>query len=549
VLLVVAFDAATPGLEARADQPNTPGARSLDHAVIDAAAEAAGEISECAGGDRSSGDVILDVRTDGGGRPAVSSWHSASVSSARARCIEAAIRWRLRREPELVGRARFQWDVPVGSPPLPLAPATQALPAWLQLVDGGPGSGRAEFARRFLSADVALSKDGCLVLPRATNLETAFGRWLDSLPGPIAAFWMKAVEATVTPSRGKQPQPELHRAFLPDAAHLLLVTRPPGPERPSSSPGMRACLIRAPASLRKRLSERVDAAVRCVAGSLEDRLLRPRIAFPSDRRYARVAVGGSQVCALDGGGQLTCCGVDSPGRPRSGQFAQIVMRGDQRCAIGTEGTLTCWTTERGASTDASARYRRVGLGWGRLCASTADTLRCWPDITLRQPRDVARGSFQELAIGRSACGLLADRSIRCFGPSDNEQLTTPPGYSTIAAADGLCAVAADGRLRCWQVAGGGLQEAAPPISEPLLDLAIAPGGRDGCGLTRQGARLVCWGALAQTKGSDQSRAFSAVAVSDSAACTVDRGGGIHCRGRVFPALKDDGTLFRPNPTL
>jgi hypothetical protein len=114
VVLLVAFGAAAPDLEARIDEPRSPGARSLDHAVMDAVHEAAPEISECAKGDDSSGDVILDVRTDAKGRPALSSWRSASVSAARARCIEAAVRTRLMRAPDLVGNRRVEEDVPIG---------------------------------------------------------------------------------------------------------------------------------------------------------------------------------------------------------------------------------------------------------------------------------------------------------------------------------------------------------------------------------------------------------------------------------------------------
>jgi alpha-tubulin suppressor-like RCC1 family protein/predicted thioesterase len=223
-----------------------------------------------------------------------------------------------------------------------------------------------------------------------------------------------------------------------------------------------------------------------------------------------VAAGGSQTCALLGGGAVKCWGLNFDGQVGDGSTVdrtapvdvvglsagvQAIAAGTYHtCAVMLSGGAKCWGgNESGELGDGQPGDRRIpepvfGLandvtaisaGDFHGCAVAGGAVKCWGanfdgqlgDGTTTDslaPVDVvglSSGVAAVSASGLHSCALLTNGGVKCWGNNSWGQLgdgsyvgrTTPvvptgmsAGVAAIAAgADHTCVLMASGAVRCW----------------------------------------------------------------------------------------------------
>ena len=185
----------------------------------------------------------------------------------------------------------------------------------------------------------------------------------------------------------------------------------------------------------------------------------------------QVSVGFEHACALLQDGTVRCWGRNQNGQVGDGTTT-------------TRNTATVVVDETG--TGALSGVVQISASFQSTCATKADgTARCWganglgqlgtgatPDSSTR-PVSVRNGDGTPLATvtqvaqaGISACALLADTTVRCWGDNSSNQLgngTTTPSLTPVAVRatsgsaplSGVLSLTGGNSSFCTTVVGGG----------------------------------------------------------------------------------------------
>ena len=270
--------------------------------------------------------------------------------------------------------------------------------------------------------------------------------------------------------------------------------------------------------------------------------------------FTAVSVGGGGMCAIRTGGTIACWGskwfgfTDAP----SGTFTALSVGGKHSCAISTDGTVTCWGDDtqwwEGQAATPSGTFTAVSSspGSGQSCGIRTDaTIACWGQNYLGQA-DAPSGTFIAVSAGNEhSCAVRTDGTITCWGEAymppgqtvhadDAEDL---PGGYTAAAAHGneiisagrfhSCGLLADRSVACWGDYLDGKQEFAAfqflgmvggEIREfsGLEFLAVSAGRQHSCGLLAD-QTVTCSGSGYQSQA-PLDRLFLAVSAGGSHSC-------------------------------
>lgn len=206
-----------------------------------------------------------------------------------------------------------------------------------------------------------------------------------------------------------------------------------------------------------------------------------------------IANGVVQCAGSDFSGQLGDGRVETTGRAGDpltslGEVVELAAGHAHTCARTAAGDVYCWGDNRrgqaGGTSDVVLEPTLVARGADRViaggetsCAARAGTWSCWGDLyVLRElcesPCDLPIGSSSEVALPFAAdrlalsrgltCAVLGSGPVRCTGWA-----STLEGYSwgtsavtmslpgtedtvdLVASDRHACAVASDGRVRCW----------------------------------------------------------------------------------------------------
>jgi formylglycine-generating enzyme required for sulfatase activity len=110
--------------------------------------------------------------------------------------------------------------------------------------------------------------------------------------------------------------------------------------------------------------------------------------LPAESGYAALAVTGTSVCALPGGGgPIRCTGALAAGAPADGGMQALDAADDLACALRSDGTPVCWgPAARADLLPAGMRFTGV-----RVSQSTVNGLLAWsPDyLVVANPRSAA----------------------------------------------------------------------------------------------------------------------------------------------------------------
>ena len=284
--------------------------------------------------------------------------------------------------------------------------------------------------------------------------------------------------------------------------------------------------------------------------------------------FTAVSVGGGGMCAIRTGGTIACWGskrfgfTDAP----SGTFTALSVGGKHSCAISTDGTVTCWGDDtqwwEGQAATPSGTFTAVSSspGSGQSCGIRTDaTIACWGQNYLGQA-DAPSGTFIAVSAGNEhSCAVRTDGTITCWGEAymppgqtvhadDAEDL---PGGYTAAAAHGneiisagsfhSCGLLADRSVACWGDHLHGTQQFAAfqflgmvggetREFSGLEFLAVSAGRQHSCGLLAD-QTVTCSGHNYYRQSSAPlDRLFLSVSAGDHHSCGVVADQTVTCWG-------------------
>jgi len=262
-----------------------------------------------------------------------------------------------------------------------------------------------------------------------------------------------------------------------------------------------------------------------------------------------------------------------------------------------------WDHRRWEVAGLPSAVRSIALSSFFDCLSLEDgTVWCWgsnelgelgmsaPKTSMMPVQLELKGAAVEIAGGTfHACARMRDGSVWCWGRNDKGQVSASAASSEIlgptrvaldgsadqiaAGADATCAILHDGAVWCWGEIGITYQRSPPTkLALPAAATQIAIGNQSGCAVLVDGSPW-CWGGNrdGQLGYDDHCSAYPepticdtapprqvslrepaiAIAMGDSHACAVLRGGQADCWGDGYSGELGRGaktSSWKPAPT-
>ncbi len=229
------------------------------------------------------------------------------------------------------------------------------------------------------------------------------------------------------------------------------------------------------------------------------------VPVPGVTGATRIAAGGSQTCAIAGGGVRCWGGRLAP--PAGLDAIAVAVGAAHACAIARDRTVACWGDDRhhqlgrgaggGGKVPGLAAVDEIAAAGDTTCARAGGTVACWggnagaqlgdPSMQDRaEPRPVpGLTDAAAIALGRQhACALRAGGQVVCWGGSDRGPFGYPDG----------CPEGHVGQEAHAGTSGVVMAFCAAPLPVPGISgaVALAHGEGHACALDRAGA-VRCWG--------------------------------------------------------
>ncbi len=237
--------------------------------------------------------------------------------------------------------------------------------------------------------------------------------------------------------------------------------------------------------------------------------------MPELHEFEQVSVGLLQSCGIKKDKTMQCWGevgldwedLDSakPFVAPGGTYAQVAVGGAFICSIDTAGKTRCVATEMWKK---KKKKKQPASKVGNIIAAAAGKEQIEPPA----------GDFTVVRADRSiACGLLRDKTIRCWGnTADAFGLLSgvPSGtFSQIALDDtSACGLRTDGSLVCW----GSIREGGEPPEGEFGQVSV--GSSYACAITSDGT-MRCWGGYAKEWKAPTGK-FRYVGAGERYACAI-----------------------------
>ena len=309
---------------------------------------------------------------------------------------------------------------------------------------------------------------------------------------------------------------------------------------------------------------RTDSTITCWGGS--------GVLDAPEGKFTAVSV----PCAIRTDSSITCWGDDRTAAaaltPPPGEFVAVAGGIEYACAIRTDSTITCWgSDDNGRTVAPSGEFIALSSVWRHACAiRTNGAITCWGggvrstagsnvnDDDAQQPGDdtaVLPGG-EVISAGKNlSCGILADRTVACWGshqagqqefalgqflpsgrfiPAEGPFVAVSVGYSH------SCGLLADQTITCSgsyvseTIDGRSLGEAHAPAGRFL---AVSAGRVHSCGLLAN-QTVACWGENDTGKTDAPSGRFRAVSAGGFHSCGLRLDQTVACWGRNDAGLTD-----------
>ncbi len=243
---------------------------------------------------------------------------------------------------------------------------------------------------------------------------------------------------------------------------------------------------------------------------------------PEDARFTMVDLNVGASCGIKTDKSIVCWGDDPTiGRKRielpKGKFVDIAVGHSQMCAIDTEGKSTCWWTNppkkrksdttadillthglnQGSIDPPAGEFSNIEAEYSITCGLLkGGAIKCWGHSLDGLISDVPDGTFTQFALGtHSACALRNDGTLACWGSLIENGHTPPTGkFKQVDLSDtGACAIDEKSKVQCW---GSDNMEF---LNEPTNDFRlVSVGERFACGLLLDDS-IACWGTAGSSK--------------------------------------------------
>jgi hypothetical protein len=495
------------GLMALADAspPPPPGPAEIwDHAVEAARAERAA--CHVAG---ALGDVVVELR--GTTWSASPSRSLGSAGGKIATCVKDAIAKHLH---GYTGNGDSHTEA-IGVPHVVLPAASKLIAAWRR-------GARGELAK-LLPPDHSLTKDLCISADRR-YAATAMMLWMPSAGPWVPRMWDALLAKT-----------------LSGAANPVMWD-PAGGFITQGQRGL--CYVPFDAAKQRALRTEMDTLGSCWAGTFEEVLLHPHVAFPAKTTYTQVSTNHGRACALDAAGTVTCCGRNEPALPAAPTGLVSIATGyGFACGLDKRGSIRCWGT---IAAPPAGTFTKISAEYQHACAvATNGTVSCWGagNYGIAQP---PKGTFVDVAASQfSTCGIHKDGSAECWG--EPRRAKHPPGSFLAVAANWThaCGLRRDHTIGCWSNDGD-------PVTSPTpekVDAIVVGDAYQVCG-RRLDHTVACWGAtqMASTKLLPlPSVKLAQISGDQNMFCGVGDDGSIACWGEKWPGswLGDNTWPYTP----
>ena len=273
-----------------------------------------------------------------------------------------------------------------------------------------------------------------------------------------------------------------------------------------------------------------------------------------------------QSCAVSTDGTIACWGQNYLGQADapSGRYVAVSAGPEFSCAVRTDGYITCWgevntplgqtvftndVGQPGGQDDAvTPGGEIISAGYGHSCGILADrTVACWGyhdegqqhfavfhDLGLHagQVREVSGMEFVAVSAGSgfassNSCGLLADLTLTCSGkhnPGPSNRTPAGPFLTVSAGGSHSCGLLAAQTVTCWGSNKHGQRDA--PTGRFL---AVSAGGFHSCGLLAA-QTVTCWGHNHDGQADAPAGGFLAVSAGDEHSCGLRADETIACWG-------------------
>ena len=251
--------------------------------------------------------------------------------------------------------------------------------------------------------------------------------------------------------------------------------------------------------------------------------------------FETVSAGALHVCALDGGGAVTCWGDDRFGEVSdapSGTFTSLSAGDTHTCALATDGSVSCWGDDgQGQVSGAPASASAVAAGVEHSCAVVDGSVSCWGAPLGEAPAGTSVVAGQDWA-------CADDDGWTCWGElSCQEEVCPPEGVGSLSLGDlHGCGLDGSGVPRCWDRNDSTLASLVGQTTTPEVGgfVQVVSGGYHSCAVSGQG-NLVCWGSNAFGQGEAPSDVvFDELAAGRDRTCGLVAGERVVCWGLFGP---------------
>lgn len=284
---------------------------------------------------------------------------------------------------------------------------------------------------------------------------------------------------------------------------------------------------------------------------------------PPPGEWRALTGGGQHFCALRDDDTASCWGYPARSWDNSrmafpsGRWTAVDVGPLSFCALSESEEVACYTAAGGIATGrAYGPWTKFVATRNRPCMPSPSGFRCVGGYVRHVPRSLPdrwrATPIVDLASGSGGiCALFDGGAVRCWNGSAGSVWGLPGEYVALSAMayEYLCAIDVEQRVRCGAPAGP--LDAAPVPPGAYVAVSVASSGlflecweaeSEGngseedsggcaepaaCALTDQGD-VTCWGKWTGEDWVTPDGPFSAVAVSDVAACGVRPSGALEC---------------------
>lgn len=254
---------------------------------------------------------------------------------------------------------------------------------------------------------------------------------------------------------------------------------------------------------------------------------RSRLPEPPPGAFRDVSCGADSCCALPADGAPRCWGAPALAEAPPGPFSDLAVDDGVACGVASDGSLGCWgpgPLPRGAT----GPFVSVDHG---IVARRADGT-----AVLLHGSFYGRLAYELPPVRWAGSGFATDPEGRPFAYLGTALGPVPQGrfVDVDAGTDAVCAVSAEGRVRCfggdaWVVAGA-------PTDAGFVEVSVGPW--NACARRADGA-TACWGRPPKPEDEAAVRGPSsalppigvpvAALLPGTGTCGVPEGGGVVCR--------------------